>query len=101
MDYGYGNRPDGTPKGRGYFGELKRPDGDMSTELSIGVSINGKETEIPLLVPTLNKREVQRLLRDEKPTEGIIKKAYDHALMRMKQGKSPFAGDDDELVQMK
>ena len=23
-----------TPKGKGYFGELKRPDGDSSTELS-------------------------------------------------------------------
>jgi hypothetical protein len=100
MDYGYGSRKDGNKKGRGYFGELKRPDGGVSTELSIGVSIDDKEVEIPLLVPTLNKSEVARLLKDKPPTEAIIKKAFDHAIMRMKQGKSPFADDDDEMMEM-
>jgi len=33
----YGNRPDGSKKGRGYFGEIKRPDGAVSTELSVSV----------------------------------------------------------------
>lgn len=97
----YGTRADGSKKGRGYFGELKRPDGDVSTELSIGVSVDDKEMEIPLLVPTLTKSEVNRLLEDKPPTEAIIKKAFDHAMMRMKQGKSPFADDDDEPVEMK
>jgi hypothetical protein len=39
----YGNRPDGSAKGGGYFGELKRPDGGVSTEISVGVGIDGKE----------------------------------------------------------
>jgi len=51
MDYGM--RPDKTAKGSGYFGEIKRPDGNVMTEISIGVGLNGKETLIPLIVPTL------------------------------------------------
>jgi len=97
----YGTRADGSKKGRGYFGELKRPDGNVSTELSIGVSVDDREMEIPLLVPTLTKSEINRLLADKPPTDAIIKKAFDHAMTRMKQGKSPFAGDDEELVKMK
>jgi len=45
-------------KGLGYFGKLKRPDGRVSTELSIGLTgpeFNWKETEVPSLVPTLTK----------------------------------------------
>jgi hypothetical protein len=37
----YGNRPDGSKKGRGYFGEIKRPDGAVSTELSVSVEFDG------------------------------------------------------------
>jgi hypothetical protein len=53
----YGNRPDGEKKGKGYFGEMKRPNGDVSTEISVGVGMDGKELEIPLIVPTLTKKE--------------------------------------------
>lgn len=49
-------------KGLGYFGKLKRPDGNVSTELSIGVNIDGKEIEIPSLVPTLTQEEIDYLL---------------------------------------
>jgi predicted transcriptional regulator len=90
-DYGYGNRADGTPKGKGFLGELKRPDGKVSTELSIGVTMDGKETEIPALVPTLTKKEIDSLLSGEKPSKTIIDKAVSHAKERIKQGKSPFA----------
>lgn len=103
MDYGYGNRQDGTQKGKGYFGELKRPDGTVSTEISIGVGINGKETEIPLIVPTLSKKELNYLLVTPVESKGfmsnmpksIIEKAYDHATTRIKNGQSPFAGPDE------
>jgi len=78
-------------KGLGYFGELKRPDGGISTELSIGVNINGKETEVPTLVPTLTKAEINYLLEGNKPTKEIISKAVKHAQERTSQGKSPFA----------
>ncbi len=58
----YGNRPDGSAKGMGFFGELKRPDGDVSTEISVGVGMDGKEMDIPLIVPTLTKKELNYLL---------------------------------------
>jgi hypothetical protein len=91
QEVGYGLRADGTKKGSGYFGELKRPDGKVSTEISIGVSIDGKETEIPLLVPTLSKEQVEHALSGEPPTEEMKDIAVSHAMKRMKEGKSPFA----------
>jgi len=87
----YGNRASGSPKGMGYFGELKRPDGQISTELSIGVEFDGKEQEIPSLVPTLTKPEIDHLLRGGEPTEAILEKAVTHARNRLAQGKDPFA----------
>lgn len=92
----YGNRVDGTPKGKGYFGELQRPDGSISTEISIGVNIDGKETEIPSLVPTLTDDEKKYLLSGEKPTPAIIEKAVKFAHERIKSGKSPFAGNGEQ-----
>jgi hypothetical protein len=95
-DYGYGIRNDGTFKGPGFMGELKTPKGDVATELSIGVELEGQEVEIPLLVPTLSKKQVDHLLNDGKATKDIVDKAVDHAKKRMKQGKSPFYGAEDE-----
>jgi len=95
----YGKRPDGTEKGRGWMGEIKRPDGNVMTEISIGVGINGKEELIPLIVPTLTKKEINWLKNNDPESEGfmdkmpkgIIEKAVDHAAGRIKEGKSPFA----------
>jgi predicted RNA methylase len=86
----YGKRVDGTDKGDGWLGPLKRPDGGISTELSIGVNLGGKETEIPLLVPTLTQAEIQSLLNGERPSEAIVQKAVGHARDRIAEGKSPF-----------
>ena len=91
----YGDRADGTPKGTGYFGELQRSDGKVSTELSIGIKIDGKEVQIPLIVPTLNKPELDRLLSGAKPTEQIIQKAVAHAYRRIEMGESPFVRSDE------
>jgi len=103
MDYGYGERADKTLKGRGYLGEIKRPDGSVMTELSIGVGINGKEVEIPLIVPTLSKKEIEYLKNADieskqffdKMPKSLLEKAYDHAVTRIKQGQSPFASDEE------
>jgi hypothetical protein len=89
----YGLRHDGTAKGSGYFGELKRPDGDISTELTIGVNINGKEMEIPTLVPTLSEKQKDWLLThpaNEKLPDDIEKVAVAHAKQRLKDGLSVF-----------
>lgn len=84
-------------KGLGYFGELKRPDGKISTELSIGVNMDGRETEIPSLVPTLTKTERDYLLGGNKPTEQIISKSIQHAKRRIAEGKNPFAQKGEQL----
>jgi len=91
----YGVRADGTKKGNGFLGALQRPDGDVSTELSVGVRINGKETEIPSLVPTLTKGEIDHLLKGGEPTPQIVQKAVDFAKKRIADGKSPFAGPNE------
>ena len=59
-------RPDGTRKGEGYFGVLQRPDGRVSTELSINESENpllfnedGSRILYPALVPGLTQEELE------------------------------------------
>jgi hypothetical protein len=88
-------RNDGTKKGNGFLGVLTRPDGKVSTEISVGVNIGGKEMEIPTLVPTLTKAEVSYLLSGKDPTKAIVQKAVDHAEKRIKAGKSPFAEEGE------
>lgn len=104
----FGNRADGTKKGNGYFGVIKRPDGNVMTEISIGVGLNGKETQVPLIVPTLTAQEMNYLLRNDPKSKSfmskmpstIIDKAVDHAVMRMNEGKSPFADANDSPVEL-
>ena len=90
----WGKRADGSTKGRGFLGVLKRPDGGISTELSVGVSIDGKDMEIPSLVPTLTPAEVHTMLslkEGEKPPKSVVDKAVKFAISRMKAGKSVWA----------
>lgn len=91
----FGKRLDGTDKGEGYFGPLKRPDGKVSTEISIGVGFKGRETQIPTLVPTILEKEKKHLLSGGKATPSILKKAVSHARKRLGSGLSPFAGPSD------
>ena len=83
-------RLDGSRKGPGFLGTLRRPDGEDSTEISIGVDMDGREVEIPSLVPTLSEGEVRHLLEGKRPTGEIIRKAYEHAIERLSGGLSPF-----------
>ena len=90
-----GARPDGTAKGSGWLGVLQRPDGRVSTEISVGVNIDGKETLIPTMVPTLTKQEVDWLLTNDVSDprsipQPIIDKAVAHAKKQIAAGKSPF-----------
>jgi hypothetical protein len=102
----YGMRHGGAgKKGSGWLGPMKRKDGGISTEISIGTSIKGKETEIPLMVPTLDEKEIKYLLNNDVKSkafmknmpDSIIKKAVEHANMRMQQNKSPFKEMDEEF----
>jgi len=94
---GYGRRPDGTLKGPGFFGTLKRPDRKVSTELSIGLNIGGKETLVPSLIPSLTQEELDYLLGGGKMTSEIARKAAEFARKRMAQGLSPFMQAGEEL----
>ena len=86
----YGLRPDGTPKGEGWLGPLKRPGGGVSSELSVDFDFDGKKVYLPLLVPTLNQQEIDYLLNGGNPTPDIKKKAIDHYLKMKSEGKGPF-----------
>lgn len=87
----YGMRVDGTPKGRGYFGEVPNNKGGFSTELSVDVDFDGKKTLIPLMVPTLTRDELNYIVNGGQPTKAIMNKAVGHAVERMRNGQSPFA----------
>jgi hypothetical protein len=102
----YGLRTDGTPKGKGFLGELQRPDGRVSTEISVGVSFNGQQMDIPTLVPTLNQEEIDYLLKTPLKPEMfktpigkvIMQKAIDHAKKRISEEKSPFAQEGEQKI---
>lgn len=97
---GYGKRPDGTEKGSGFLGVQKTKSGKDMTEYSVGLKINGKQRDVPTLVPGLSKKEIEYLktepdLRKHTPmNDSIIKKAQDHAKKRLSEGKSVFADED-------
>ncbi len=97
----WGQRVDGSAKGDGWLGPRTRPDGNVSTEISAGVEINGKEQEIPLMVPGLNKTEMDYLMTQDPDQEknpdffknmpaGLLDKATAFAEKRIAEGKSPF-----------
>lgn len=96
----YGNRPDGTKKGKGWLGEIKLDDGSVATEYttqSDAVQMNGKRVDFPTLVPTLIPDEIEALkkaitARSEIP-EPIMQKAIQHARKRLSEGKSVFADE--------
>lgn len=95
-EQGNGLRPDGTAKGPGFFGELQRPDGYVSTELSTEVEVDGKKILIPLLVPDLSEDQRNYLLAGNKPTSGIVDVAVKDAMKRIEAGKSVFAQQGEQ-----
>lgn len=88
----YGLRPDGTPKGRGWLGPIRLENGQVATELSVGVSLNGKERLIPAIVPGLTNAEIEYMKKGGDPRENkqIMDKAIAHARRQLESGKSPF-----------
>jgi len=98
-------RPDGSIKSmKGYLGAIERPDGTVSTEISAGFEIDGKEMDIPLMVPGLTKEEINYLITTDIQGEdffknmpkSIVDKAIDHAEKRIKEGKNVFYQDGEE-----
>lgn len=87
-------------KGMGYLGPMQTKSGHTMTENSISGQINGVETSYPSVVPTLTQDEVQFLLGGGRvfDNESIMAKAKAHAEERLRQGRSPFASDDESPV---
>ena len=95
---GGSTRVDGTKKSlRGWLGPIKNNvTGQTMTEVSMGIGPEDNQKLIPLLVPTLNKKEIESL--QNMKIEGNIKnipqsikdKAILHAQEREKQGLNVF-----------
>ena len=103
----FGARPDGSEKGPGYLGVLQRPDGDVSTEISASFGDVAGGQDIPLMVPTLNRDEVNALLSTpsddpdfyNKIPHTIIQKAIAFARMREAAGLPYFARPTEYVEQ--
>ena len=97
-------RADGSIKSeQGFLGPVKNAvSGKTMTELSIGIEINGREMEVPAMVPTLTPEEIEILRsndfegRAKDIPESIMRKAKEHAEMRIEQGLDPFYQDGEE-----
>lgn len=85
----------GTLKGKGYFGEIPVNQGGAMTEFSSAYEQDGRMVSHPLLVPTLNKQEIDLLRMGLEPTPEIYKKAQDYAQQRISAGQSPFASPQE------
>jgi len=88
--YGLRNSGEGA-KGKGYFGALPNKQGGVSTEISSEFTYKGKNVEHPLIVPTLNKAELDHLLSGKEPTDAIYSKAQAFAKKRIDAGMDTFA----------
>ena len=63
------------------------------TEFSIGINIDDKEIDIPMLVPGLTDDELKYLLSEpsiDQIPETIKRKAVEHAFKQLREGKSVF-----------
>lgn len=95
-------RPDGTKKGKGFFGALKNKAGEDMTEYSIGVEWDGKEHLLPTLVPGLGIAEKNYLMEnngfgtDDITNEKIIQNAIRYAQLRESQNQPFFASSSEE-----
>ena len=78
-------------KGAGYFGAIPDVYGDPMTELSASFDVNGQTISAPLIVPTLTQEELGLLAQNQDIPDSVYQKALDFALMRIKEGKNPFA----------
>jgi len=98
---------DNAVKGNGYFGYLPRKDKPdwKSSEISIGVEVNGKKYHVPSMVPGLTQSEVDYLLST--PEEQIFSanpdmmrniqaKAENWAKYRLDRGLPVFATAPEE-----
>ena len=96
-------RVDGSRKSaRGYLGPVENVvQGGTMTEVSIDVPVNGVEMQIPTMVPTLTRKEIDTLANMQLEgnakniPQSIKRKAIAHAKKRIAEGKSVFYQDGE------
>lgn len=91
----------GDQKQAGWRGILSDGKGGVMTEVSTGVKIDGKEVEIPLIVPESTKEDLQRIAKIANGEltdipEDLLEKALSFAKKRIAEGKSAFFNGDKE-----
>lgn len=88
-------RPDGSVKTRGFLGAIPVGDG-VATEYSIGITDNGREVDIPTLVPTLQPDQLRRLLQSIETggplDDDVVQAAVDFYQQRKAAQLPAFAG---------
>jgi len=107
----FGKRPDGTKKGKGFFGVLK-VGGNLSntdavaTEFSVqsnAVKVDGKQIDFPAFSESQPKKNIDRLLNDIIPNnkpipEDIMRIAIDDANKRLSKGMSVFFDPSKDIA---
>ncbi len=96
---------DGLPKQAGWRGVLSDGRGGVMTEVSVGANIDGREMEIPLIVPDSTEDDLQRIAgiargeTKEVPAD-LVAKAAAFARRRIAEGKSAFydGAEEDEAL---
>lgn len=85
-------RGDGSVKGSGWKGIFKNAKGQDVTEYTVGVEIDGKEYDIPTIVPPLSTEEIASVLKaseDGSPvSEQVMEKAVDWAKYMLQNDRS-------------
>ena len=94
----YGNRPDGSAKGEGWYGALPMLDksGNVATELSTTFNYGKGDVLVPLINPMLTPAEHLSLLQGKEPTKEILDKAAQWGFERLQQNKSPFIMEGEQ-----
>lgn len=100
-------RMDGEYKNSGWRGIRLDGKGGIMTEVSRGLTFDGKQVEFPLIIPDSTEEELEqiaKIARGEFVAPEIVKKlenkAWSFATKRISQGKSPFFNGDfeDEML---
>lgn len=86
-------------KSQGWLGPLQNGLGQSVSEYSISQNVNGRNVEMPSIVPGLTPDELQMIMRASETgsqlPSSVYEKAMAHAQERIRHGRSPFwnAGD--------
>lgn len=98
---------DGDYKNAGWRGIIPLANGSVMTEYSVSEEIGGVEVGYPLIVPTTTDEELkiieQAIIQEDDSliTQSIETKAYNWAVARIAENKSPFFNGDEEDEQLR